>query len=86
MIQRSGTISEVNDSKDGSVDQDKVRRAPKLRESTLGIRADGILYDMNRKPKMKPSTAYLDDISDLDEDSDSISNSDVDKISSGSIS
>ena len=35
---------------------------------------------------MKPSTAYLDDISDLDEDSESISNSDVDKISSGSIS
>ena len=53
MIQRSGTISEVNDSKDGSVDQEKVRRAPTLRESTLGIRADGILYDMKRKPKMK---------------------------------
>ena len=85
MIQRSGTISEVNDSKDGSVDREKVRRAPTLRESALGVRADGILYD-KRKPKMKQSTAYLDDISDLDENSDSISNSDVDKISSGSIS
>jgi len=53
MIQRSGTISEVNDSKDGSVDQEKVRRAPKLRESTLGINADGILYDMKRKPNLK---------------------------------
>lgn len=53
MIQRSGTVSEVNDSKDGSVDQEKVRRAPTLRESTLGIRADGILYDLKKTPKIK---------------------------------
>ena len=63
----------------------KVRKAPIFRESTLGIRADGILYDTKRQKK--DSAAYLDEISDLDEDSNSISNSSVSqKKSSNSVS
>lgn len=63
----------------------KVRKAPIIRESTLGIRADGILYDTKRQKK--DSAAYLDEISDLDEDSNSISNSSVSqKKSSNSVS